>query len=73
MPEFKGASYLQRYDLLCQRLVQEQLYTAATLIAAERDAVDSGDFAQLSPVTGLKAFVTALAGHVAASAARLGE
>ena len=42
--EFKGASYLKRYDLLCQRLVQEQLYTTAAVIAAERSAVDTGDF-----------------------------
>lgn len=70
--EFKGASYLKRYDLLCQRLVQEQLYTTAALIAAERSAVDSGDFTNLSGMTSLKAFVTALAGHVASSAARLG-
>lgn len=69
--EFKGASYLKRYDLLCQRLVQEQLYTAATVIAAERSAVDSGDYAQLSPMTGIKSFVTAFAGHIAAEAARL--
>lgn len=40
--EFKGASYLKRYDLLCQRLVQEQLYTTAAVIAAERSAVNSG-------------------------------
>jgi type II restriction enzyme len=69
--EFKGASYLSRYDLLCQRLVQEQLYTSATVIAAERSAVDSGDYSQLSPMTGIKSFVTALAGHIAAEAARL--
>ncbi|MEX2437315.1 MAG: PaeR7I family type II restriction endonuclease [Candidatus Paceibacterota bacterium] len=69
--EFKGASYLERYDLLCQRLVQEQLYTAATVITAERSAVDSGEYSQLSPMTGLKSFVTALAGHIAAEAARL--
>ncbi len=69
--EFKGASYLKRYDLLCQRLVQEQLYTTATLIAAERSAVDSGDYSQLSSMTGLKSFVTAFAGHIAAEAARL--
>ena len=30
-PEFQGASYLKRYDLLCQRLVQEQLYTTAAI------------------------------------------
>ncbi len=70
--EFKGASYLKRYDLLCQRLVQEQLYTTATVIASERSAVDSGDFKDLSSMTSLKTFVTALAGHVASSAARLG-
>lgn len=70
--EFNGASYLKRYDLLCQRLVQEQLYTTAALIAAERSAVDTGTFTELSPMTGLKTFVTALAGHVAAEAARLG-
>jgi len=69
--EFKGASYLQRYDLLCQRLVQEQLYTAATVIAAERSAVDTGEYSQLSSMTGLKSFVTAFAGHIAAEAARL--
>lgn len=70
--EFKGASYLKRYNLLCQRLVQEHLYTTAAVIAAERSAVDSGDFVELSPMTSLKAFVAALAGHVAAQAARLG-
>ncbi len=69
--EFKGASYLKRYDLLCQRLVQEQLYTSATLIAAERNAVDSGEYSQLSSMTGLKSFVAAFAGHIAAEAARL--
>lgn len=70
--EFKGASYLKRYDILCQRLVQEQLYTTATVIAAQRTAVDSGEFSELSSMTSLKTFVAALAGHVAAEAARLG-
>jgi len=69
--EFKEASYLNRYDLLCQRLVQEQLYTAATLIAAERSAMKSGKYSQLSSMAGLKSFVTAFAGHIAAEAARL--
>ncbi len=70
--EFKGASYLKRYDLLCQRLVQEQLYTTAAVIAAERSAVTAGDFTNLSDMTSLKTFITALAGHVASTAARLG-
>jgi len=69
---FAGASYLTRYDLLCQRLVQEQLYTTATLMTSERSAVTTGDFTELSSMTGLRAFITALAGHIAAEAARLG-
>lgn len=70
-PEFKGASYLQRYDLLCQKLVQEQLYTTATVLASPRNAATSGDFTSLSAMTEMKTFVTSLAGHVAATAARL--
>jgi len=70
--EFKGASYLKRYDLLCQKLVQEKLYTAAATITSPRSAVDTGDSDNLSSMTSLKTFVTALAGHIAAEAARLG-
>jgi hypothetical protein len=69
---FKGASYLKRYDLLCQKLVQEQLYTTAALITSPRSAAETGEYAEMSAMTGLKTFVTALAGHVAATAARLG-
>lgn len=69
-PEFQGASYLKRYDILCQRLMKEQLYTAAAVIASPRDAVTSGAYSDLSEMTSLKTFVTSLAGHVAAEAAR---
>lgn len=70
--DFKEASYLKRYDVLCQRLVQEQLYTTASVVASERNAVTTGKFSDLSSMTSLKTFITALAGHVAAEAARLG-
>lgn len=70
--EFKGASYLDRYDLLCQRLVQEQLYTTAAVIASKRSAVVTGDFTNLSDMTSVKTFITALAGHAASVAARFG-
>ncbi|MHB8882298.1 MAG: PaeR7I family type II restriction endonuclease [Thermodesulfovibrionales bacterium] len=71
-PEFRGASYLKRYDLLCQKLVQEQLYTTAAVLAAPRSAADSGEYTEMSAMTSLKTFVTSLAGHIAAEAARLG-
>lgn len=71
--EFKGASYQKRYDLLCQRLVLEQLYTTAAVIASPRTAVTTGEFSEMSAMTNLKTFVASLAGHVAAEAARLGK
>lgn len=64
-PLFEGASYLQRYDILCQRLVQEQLYTAASVIASPRGAVRTGAYVELSELSGLKAFVRLLAARVA--------
>lgn len=69
--EFQGASYLKRYDILCQKLVQEQLYTTAALITSPRVAAKTGEFSQMSEMTSLKTFVTTLAGHVATTAARL--
>lgn len=69
-PEFKGTSYSERYNILCRKLVQEQLYTTAYLLISPRTAVDSGDFSELSEITNLKTFVSTLAGHVAAEAAR---
>jgi|SRR5271157_216202 len=69
-PEFQGASYAERYDVLCRKLVQEQLYTTASLLASPRAAVADGVYCELSDMTSLKTFVTSLAGHVAAEAAR---
>ena len=69
--EFNRASYAERYNILCRKLIQEQLYTTATLLLSPRSAVDTEEYVELSEVTGLKTFVTTLAGHVAAEAARV--
>lgn len=69
-PEFKNASYLKRYDLLCQKLVKENLYTAACTLTSPRTSAKTGDFADMSELSSLKSFITAFAGHVAAEAAR---
>lgn len=68
--EFRGGSYLNRYDILCQRLVQEQLYTTAAVVTSPRSAAVTGDYADMSALTSLKTFVTSFAGHIAATAAR---
>ncbi|MXZ82484.1 MAG: restriction endonuclease [Synechococcus sp. SB0666_bin_14] len=67
---FKGASHAQRYDLLCRRLVQEGLYSSATLLVSPREAAEDGHYRHLSELTSLKSFVAHFAGHIAAVAAR---
>jgi hypothetical protein len=68
--EFSGASYLQRYDILCQKLAKEQLYTSASIIATPRSAVKDGAYIEFSAMTGLRSFVATLAGHIATEAAK---
>lgn len=68
-PEFRNASYAERYNILCRKLIAEQLYTAATIIISPRTASKNGEYSEMSELTGLKAFITTLAGHVAAEAA----
>ena len=68
--EFKGTSYLDRYDILCKKLVLENLYTAACVLASPRTAVTSGACKDLSDITSLKSFVVAFASHIAAEVAR---
>ncbi len=68
-PEFRNASYAERYNILCRKLMGEQLYTAASVILSPRTASKAGEYSEMSEMTRLKAFVTTLAGHVAAEAA----
>lgn len=69
-PDFQRASYADRYNILCKRLVQEQLYTSAALMMSPRTAAADGAFTSLSELTSLKTFITSFAGHIAAEAAR---
>lgn len=69
-PEFRGASYLQRYEILCQKLVRENLYTSACMLASPRSSVADGAFSDMSDLTNLRTFVTSFAAHIAAEAAR---
>ena len=52
-PIFRGASYVERYDVLCKRLVQEGLYTSTALLASPREAAVDGKFRNLSELTSL--------------------
>ena len=67
-PEFVKASYSRRYELLCQKLVREQHYTAAALLLSPREKGSSGSYRELSEDTGIKAFLGRIAAFAAAEA-----
>ncbi len=63
-PEFKNASYLQRYELFCRKLVLERHYTTASFITSCKDSGSTGQYAE--PASDLAAvnFLRALYVHV---------
>jgi Restriction endonuclease XhoI len=67
-PEFRDASYADRYNILCEKLMAESLYTAAAVILSPRSASKSGAYSEMSDMTGLKSFVKTLAAHITAEA-----
>lgn len=68
-PVFTGASYARRYEVLCRRLVAEELYTSAALLLSTAKAGAAGSYIELSPETGIQQLLATLAGHVASAAA----
>lgn len=65
-PEFKGASYARRYQLLCERLVERRLYSAAAL---ELTPTGKDTSKSLSPATSIKNLFAEFAGRVLAAGA----
>lgn len=62
-PIFEGTSYLDRYRILCQRLVRERLYDAACFVASSKD-VDEPIY-EPDAELGFTNFMAAIAGRVA--------
>lgn len=69
MPEFENTSYAARHEILCRKLVQEQLYDAAALVLTAPAAVETGAFRTTSELTSPRRFAATLAGRIAAMAA----
>lgn len=69
LQEFNGASYVDRYNILCKKLVRESLYSAATVLVSTHDqGAATGAYREMDELTNLKTFVSGLAAHVAAAA-----
>lgn len=62
MPIFYGTSYMQRYAILCQRLVLERNYSSASLLASPRAL--TGDYSEPNSALSFSAFAKSLFGHL---------
>ncbi len=47
-PEFRGASYAKRYEILMTKLVRERLYDSAALLLSNKDAAADGSYREPS-------------------------
>jgi|SRR5579871_2353470 len=66
-PEFRGASYAKRYELLLRRLMLEKLYDGAAFLMATAEQGQKGIFKEPSPADlGMKPFLAGLVGHAMA-------
>lgn len=66
-PCFKAASYQRRMHVMCDRMMQQQLYACAAVLTAPNDP-RTGDHANLSPHTSFRNLLTRLAAHLASEA-----
>ena len=62
--EFKEASYADRYEILCRKLVQEHLYDAAALVMSDNHNGPNGIWSDMSELTSARRFAIILAGRI---------
>lgn len=59
-PEFNGASYIDRYRILCQKLILERHYTSAALLWTS----DEANYRDVSSDISIHSFLTSFAGYL---------
>lgn len=64
-PEFVSASYKQRYELLCRKLVLERHYTAAAFVASSSEGGRDGAYTTPAKDLSVERFARVLVGHLA--------
>jgi hypothetical protein len=64
-PDFAGASYCRRYELLLRKLVHEKLYDAAAFLTSTEKGGVRGQFAEPAEDLTMKRLLASFAGHVA--------
>lgn len=63
LPEFRNASYLDRYRILCQKLIRERHYSMAALVCTG----GPDHYEDVSEDTSIEKFIRSFIGHLAAN------
>jgi hypothetical protein len=65
-PEFIGASYKRRYELLCRKLVLERHYTTSAFLVSSTDIGSAGTFTVPAEDLSVERFARVLVSHLGA-------
>lgn len=68
-PEFKLASYRDRYAILIEKLLRDRLYDSACFLLSSQSAAATGDYIEPHPELTFAKFVTPLVAQVSAMCA----
>ncbi len=63
--EFKTASYAKRYELLCRKLVRENMYNSAAFLLSTAKTGTRGEYAEPAPDLTFASLARSLVAHVA--------
>jgi len=64
--EWQGASYAQRCEKLCEKLVRERLYQSACFLLSSKEGGLEGHYSEPSEEIGFRNFAISLTSHIAA-------
>jgi hypothetical protein len=67
-PEFRGASYAKRYEILLTKLLRERLYDGASLLLTTQANGTAGQFSSPSEELSFRTFAAGLSAHAIAFA-----
>lgn len=67
---FHGASYQKRMHLMCEKMVQHQLYSCASVLTAPTST--TGEFTDISASTSFRKLLSRLAAHLSSEAESMG-
>ncbi len=64
LPEFRGSSYMKRYELFCQKLVRERHYTAAAFLTSTSASGLDGVYCEPAEDLTVATFAKAMVAHL---------